>query len=176
MLNLSRVTTVYVDVEDRFRLSGETYDGQVRVLWLTQRLLCRLIPALVRWLEQRSPLQASSSPVASAAQVMQAFAQQSALAQMHPQEPVPVVQENADWLVQKVDVVTAAEAVRLTFRPPGDSSEAAGVSMGAMHLRQWLGILYGQWRQSGWPQEVWPQWMQESQPPPPSQGGAAVWH
>lgn len=59
-MNLNRVTTVYVDLEDRFRLSGKTQDGQVLVLWLTQRLLCRLVPHLVRWLDQRAPLQASS--------------------------------------------------------------------------------------------------------------------
>ena len=45
-MNLGRVTTVYVDVEDRFRLSGEAQDGLVLVLWLTQRLLCRLVPHL----------------------------------------------------------------------------------------------------------------------------------
>ena len=53
MMDLSRVTTVYVDVEDRFRLSGETQDGQVLVLWPTQRLLCRLVPHLVLRLARR---------------------------------------------------------------------------------------------------------------------------
>ena len=176
MMDLGRVTTVYVDVEDRFRLSGETQDGQVLVLWLTQRLLCRLVPHLVRWLDQRAPLQASSPAVAAAAQVMHAFAQQSALARIGPQEPVQAAQARADWLVQKVDVSTAPQAVRLMFRPLGNSNETAGVTMEATHLRQWLGIVHGQWRQAGWPQEVWPQWMLETAPAPVASGGTTVWH
>ena len=161
MMDLGRVTTVYVDVEDRFRLSGETQDGQVLVLWLTQRLLCRLVPHLVQWLDKRAPLQASSRPVAAAAQVMHGFAQQSAVARLSPQAPVETTAAGQDWLVQKVDVATLEDAVGLTFRAPGEGAEKASVTMDATHLRQWLGIVHAQWRHAGWPLEVWPQWMLE---------------
>lgn len=110
---------------------------------------------------------------------MHVFAQQSALARMGTQEPVQAALARADWLVQKVDVSTAQEAVRLKFRPLGDGGETAGVTMEATHLRQWLGIVYGQWRQAGWPQDVWPPWMLETAPTPLAPltpGGGTVWH
>ena len=63
--------------------------------------------------------------------------------------------------MQKVDVATLEDAVGLTFRAPGEGAEKASVTMDATHLRQWLGIVHAQWRQAGWPLEVWPQWMLE---------------
>lgn len=170
-MNLGRVTTVYVDVEDRFRLSGEAQDGQVLVLWLTRRLLCRLVPHLVQWLDKRAPLQASSPSVAVAAQVMHGFAQQSAVARLSSQAPVETTKAGQDWLVQKVDVATLEEAVCLTFRPPAEGAEKASVTMEATHLRQWLGIVHGQWLQAGWPPDVWPQWMLETVAGPSGSGG-----
>lgn len=176
-MNLGRVTTVYVDVEDRFRLSGEAEDGQVLVLWLTQRLLCRLVPHLVQWLDKRAPLQASSRPMAAAAQVMHVFAQQSAVARLSPQAPVETTAAGRGWLVQKVDVATLEESVRLAFKPPGEGGGQACVTMEATHLRQWLGIVHGQWLQAGWPPDVWPQWMAETAAGPSgSGGGGAVLH
>lgn len=50
---LQRITTEYIDHEDRLRLAGEDAQGQTTVLWLTQRLLNRLIPHLCQWLEQQ---------------------------------------------------------------------------------------------------------------------------
>jgi len=179
-MNLGRVTTVYVDVEDRFRLSGAAEDGSVVVLWLTQRLLCRLVPPMVQWLDKHSTLQASSSrPVATAVQAVHSFAQQSAVAGLRPQMPVHATAARHDWLVQKVDVVTSAQALCLTFRPPdegGAGDEKASVTMDATHLRQWLGIVHGQWQQAGWPQGVWPLWMAQAAADTPASGGGVVWH
>ena len=36
---LQRVTTAYLENEDRLRLTGELADGDTVVCWLTQRLL-----------------------------------------------------------------------------------------------------------------------------------------
>lgn len=43
---LTRVTVHYVPEEDRVRMSGHTTDNQVVALWLTQRLLSRLLVRL----------------------------------------------------------------------------------------------------------------------------------
>lgn len=48
---LQRMTTDYIVQEDRIRVTGECAGGGVLVLWLTQRLLVRLVPPLCRWLE-----------------------------------------------------------------------------------------------------------------------------
>ena len=43
-LVLKRISTEYVDTEDRIRLTGEITGGEVLALWLTLHLLHRLIP------------------------------------------------------------------------------------------------------------------------------------
>ena len=52
LLELQRLTTEYVDAEDRMRLTGEIRPGETLVLWLSQRLLMRLLPHLFLWLEK----------------------------------------------------------------------------------------------------------------------------
>ena len=37
--------------------------------------------------------------------------------------------------------------------------------MTATALRQWLGIIYAQYRKAEWPTSVWPQWMEEASRP-----------
>ena len=49
---LQRITTAYDPEQDRMRLDGERADGSTLTLWLTQRLLKHLLPALWQWLER----------------------------------------------------------------------------------------------------------------------------
>ena len=37
--SLDRITTEYIDTEDRIRLSGQYAGGPAVVIWLTQRLI-----------------------------------------------------------------------------------------------------------------------------------------
>ena len=46
MNSLQRITTEYDEREDRIRVSGQLAQGEAVVLWLTQRLLNRLVPHL----------------------------------------------------------------------------------------------------------------------------------
>ena len=89
MSTLQRITTEYVEQEDRIRLSGEFASGDTVVLWLTQRLLHRLVPHLTAWLA-RQVAPASSIPAVEAAHqdIVQGFAQQAARAQLAPEPPV----------------------------------------------------------------------------------------
>jgi len=54
MSSLNRITTEYSELEDRIQLRGEAESKQTVVLWLTQRLLSRLLPYLFAWLENRT--------------------------------------------------------------------------------------------------------------------------
>ena len=54
MPELQRITTEFIDSEDRIRLCGECSPQQTVVLWLTQRMLNRLVPHLLNWLEQQT--------------------------------------------------------------------------------------------------------------------------
>jgi len=149
---LQRLTTEYVDTEDRIRLTGEIRPGETTVLWLSQRLLLRLLPHLLLWLEQQS---GASIPL----EIAQSFAQQAAQANLSPETPVARAAQSQEWLVEAVDLAPRQEGLILQFRaqPP----HAVTLSMPAQALRQWLNILHRLWAVAEWPAQVWPAWMEE---------------
>lgn len=151
---LQRVTTEYVPVEDRIRISGETADGATIVLWLTQRLLNLLVPRLTGGLER---LDSASDAL------LQEFAQQAAEASLPPQPAVEATAPVASWRVDSVDILSGAEGAALTFR--SEDGGAARLSMATEHLRQWLGILRRQYGAAGWTDRIWPDWMDEASRP-----------
>ena len=85
-MQLQRITTEYLDTEDRIRLCAESAPNQTVVLWLTQRLLHRLVPHTLGWIEQQMGV---SGGIGSdvRADVVNSFAQQAALALLEPQPP-----------------------------------------------------------------------------------------
>lgn len=151
--SLRRITTEYIDLEDRIRLSGEIENSAPVVIWLTQRLLQRLLPAPLQWLES----QAGDSPFA---ELMRGFAQQAARAELVPQAPVRVVAGGAAWLALAVDITQSQEAVSLTFR--GADGQNASLTLATKPLRQWLGIVHEAYLRAGWSLDQWPAWLQES--------------
>ncbi len=108
-MNLQRITTEYIDTEDRIRLAGDTGQGEPVVIWLTQRLLQRLLPMLLQWLDAQTGM----TPMA---EIVQGFAQQAARAELIPQTPVQAT--SPPWLAQSVDVVQSNAGVSLNFRGP----------------------------------------------------------
>lgn len=149
---LQRVTTEYVDTEDRLRLSGELPGGQTQVLWLTQRLAQRLVPHLCGWLEQQT---AAGAPM----ELVQEFAQQAAQASLEPQVRVEADAGAQAWLVQSVDVSIGEGAVTLLFKPGISGAAVSCLTLPSDSLRQWLGILLAQYQVAQWPLEAWPEWM-----------------
>ena len=79
MSELQRITSEYVENEDRVRLTCEVETGATEILWLTQRLLIRIVNHLLQWLEQQTSV---ATPEAlkdkQAADLVQGFAQQTA--------------------------------------------------------------------------------------------------
>lgn len=144
MPDLQRLTTEYIDAEDRLRISGETADGQIVVLWLTQRLLHRLLPHLTTWL---APTQAGSAD-ARRAELLHGFAQQAAVQALTPQAPVRLENPKTSWLVHTVDLDHLPEMLRLTFKR--DAEATAAISFTVDALRQWLGIVYRQCQLAEW--------------------------
>lgn len=155
--SLQRLTTEYVDTEDRIRISGaREQGGETLVLWLTQRLLNRLVPVLIAPLEREG----NALPRAD---LLHGFAQTAARAALEPQAPVRTDAAQAGWLVRSVDVTPAEGAVHLTFR--GGEDEAACLQLAPRALRQWLGIVHDHYRKGDWPLAAWPGWMKESASP-----------
>ena len=49
----------------------------------------------------------------------------------------------------------------LTFK--GEAGMQAKLKLAAQPLRQWLGIVYEQYRKAEWPTGVWPAWVEDAQ-------------
>lgn len=150
MLELQRLTTEYIDAEDRMRLTGEIRPGETLVLWLSQRLLVRLLPHLFLWLEK----QAST---AFPTEIEQSLEQHAASANLGDEAPVQRGVSSAAWLVEAVDMTAGDYALRLSFRREGE--DAVSLTLSALHMRQWLTILRTLWSVAEWPMGIWPEWM-----------------
>ncbi len=165
VLTLTRLTTDFVEDEDRIRITAETADGQTVVLWFTQRLLLRLVPQLVKWLEPNAPAQPDAQHLAQ-----QGFAQDAARAGLRAEPPVAARAAGLQTRVDAVDVTQSPAALQLVFRGP-DLPQGARLTMAPQPLRQWLAILYDRWIRAQWPLQVWPAWISGVQAPP---SGAAA--
>ena len=152
MLELQRLTTEYIDAEDRLRLTGEIRPGDTLVLWLSQRLLVRLLPHLFLWLEKQSS-------TAFPAEIDQSLEQRAASANMWEEAAVQRSVQSLTWLVEAVDMSAGDHVLRLSFRREGE--ESVSLSLSALHMRQWLTILRTLWRVAEWPAGIWPEWMGE---------------
>jgi len=177
---LKRLTTEYIDTEDRIRLSGEISPDRPVVVWLTQRLMYRLVPVLLNWLQSqvdKSPVLTQPSVAAQPGKegvkdFLHQAAQQSARSSVKPQPPVRAAVDSPAWLATAVDVTPLPNGVRLKLRGAVET-EGVVVIMPAHGLRQWLGIMQEATRRAGWPQEVWPEWLQ---PPATTQPDGAPVH
>ena len=156
MSYLQKFTTEYIATEDRIRLSGQVEGEAPLVIWLTQRLLLRLIPVLTEWLDQKSPQGMSG-------EIMHSFAQQAARTSLPPQEPVVAKETGAFWLASSVDIARSEQSVKLTFRDSEDRSTA--LTLNGTQLRQWLSILHDLYVKAAWPKDIWPEWMQTNTKP-----------
>ena len=153
---LQRITTQYSEAEDRIRLAGENDESQTVVLWLTRRLLSRLIPHLCQWLDRRVG-------ATSLTEVKQEFAQQKARAELTPQPPVRADAETPGVLLHSVDLKSSRAGLVLQFKD-GDGNVAASLQLQPKPLRQWLNIVYDQYLLAGWPTTFWPAWVAEAKP------------
>lgn len=161
---LQRITTVWVETEDRLRLTGEGVDGSTACLWLTRRLADRLLPLLLDWLDGNAQDDARAS-------LMQEFAQEAARGALVPQAAVPPDAGDA-VLLQAVTVTRGEHALGLTFRASEapDDARSWDVTLEQQPLRQWLAIVHDQYRKADWPMDLWPAWITVT----PAQPAAAL--
>ena len=176
-LELHRVTSEYVQIEDRFRLTGEDQMGNALCLWLTQRLALRIVSHLVSYIATRSP-EAIQNPSQDddANKLLQGIAQHAAKADLSPQDAVASTSATRAMLIQEVDMNRAPDgAVGFVFKD-GSEPSAQKVALGfqPQQLRQWLIILYSQWLLSEWPATVWPEWITGHEAAPASENNNPV--
>ena len=143
-LELTRITTIYVDTEDRMGLVGEDEIGEHQKLWLTQRLLNHLVEKLLDWLPQTHD-------------GIQEIAQQVAQSKHEPEHPVIASSECLNWLVDEITIESSKGVMGLLFK--SDKCEyVAVVRFNEISLRQWLDILFRQYQHAGWISVDWPSW------------------
>lgn len=155
MKELQRLTTEYVEAEDRVRISGELASGETVVMWVSQRLLMRLLPHLFLWLEKQS---SDNIPM----EIEQSFAQEAAKAGLAPEAPVQRLTESREWLVAAVDLTPNANALVMSFK--SETGQRETMALNAVALRQWLEITHSLWVIAEWPSDVWPEWITSKQP------------
>ena len=160
--SLKRLSTEYVALEDRIRITGELEKVAPVVIWMTHRLFSQAIPLTLRWLqaETASSTKATSSP--KAIEVVQSFAQEAARAELKPQNPVRADPSGATWIAHTVEIASAKDRLGLTFR--GSNNQAASVSFKPIELRQWLSIVHLAWTKAQWSPQIWPDWVKGEVP------------
>lgn len=142
--------TAYVMAEDRLRFSCTLKTGDTDILWVTQRLAKAVIVKLLEWLDKQTVQDSLGTDAPHR------MAQQSALAK-RPNPPAKPIPEGVGWLVHSVGIRTVGKSILLTFKDDGE--KAVAIRFDAQHLRQWLSVLHAQYRRSGWPTDIWPEWL-----------------
>ena len=153
---INRLTTQFVDLEDRIQVRGATATGKAVTLWLPQRLLNRVILPLCKRLDPTE----GKDPVA---EVKNSFAQQVAVQSMTPQ-PAVQPKPNADaFTIRSISIRARTSATDVIFddRVEQDGSRFS-ITLDDQQLRQWLSILHAQYVKAEWSLHAWPDWVEKA--------------
>ena len=161
MSSLKRITTEYNEREDRIRLAGFTDNNQTVSLWLTMRLMSRLINHCIKLLEKNTPETIEIPPAnEQSRKSIQNFVQQSAEQQLVEETAVKVTKNSPKYLAAEIDVKSDHAGVTIIFK--GEFSSNYSVYLNNQQLRQWLGMLHMIWQKAEWSTLIWPDWMSSS--------------
>lgn len=155
MFVIKKFTHNYDNREDRISLTCQDSAGEVVRLWLTQRLLLRLVGPLVTLLDD----ELNSERSGRFARDMHEFEQSVALSGLKGQAPVKTDALLEGVLVTAVDLTPLAKGYRLIFRR--EAERVAGIVFSRVTLRQFLGILYRLFGEAGWSRHTWPAWFSQ---------------
>lgn len=175
MIELHRLTVTYCLTEDRLRLSGEGTAGDTLVLWLTQRLLNRLIPELAQWLEKHEARRIGRAlQTMPRGEALLSFSQQQAVQSLPPHSPVEIRPHSGEWRVNRVNLRCSDSRIEFAFHD--EAAPRARITFAPTQLQQWLGLVHRAYSSADWPLAVWPDWMSEPAPKPQVMPGAVVLH
>jgi len=154
MFMIQKITPRYDQEQDRLSLNVRNAEGQVLLLWLTQRLANRLARTLGGWLDEAL----DNATTGQAASSLQAFEQSAAQAQLKAHSPVALEPEaaQAGILLTSVDLARSPDGYVLTFKWGGETGARLFLSL--LELRQLLGIISCLFTAADWPRHAWPAW------------------
>lgn len=152
---ITRITQRYDPGEDRIALTAQNAEKEVLLLWLTLRLANRLAGTLTGWLDER--VKAAAPEHEETPSGIHSFEQWTAQARMRRAPPVERCTTTEEALISEVSLRRGTKGVMLTFR--WGTERQARLRLDGTQLRQWLIILYRQYRRADWPKTVWPNWI-----------------
>ena len=125
-------------------------------LWLTRRLLDRLIPSLTDQLEVNSTNKISK-------ELEQSFEQEKAEINKTKTESVKLIKNNPSWLVTSVKVGKNSQEFKLLFIEDKIENEnyqnKAEFVLAIPNLRQWLNALFKIYLKANWDTKFFPVWI-----------------
>lgn len=168
---LRRFTTEYVAPEDRMRILIEMDNNQVTIMWLTRRLMVRMVPELIKYLDEvvltstsSMEEQATGAPRTAARPRLSNNAQRQrqmyALGQIEQQKPVSPQTPDCvkrEELITSLQVQLGHNGVLIGFLAKQDMVQQLPFAQDG--LRQWLGVLHSKFRKAVWDDDVWPTWI-----------------
>ncbi len=164
---LERVTFEYSATQDRLLARMQGSDGERHAAWLTQRLVRRLVKALLSSLDktvsaERASSSASDRPAPAAdptpTDMMMSFRHHAALMRQAPSRPVTVIDTQDLPLLTSIQARLSRHRALLTMELPGGP---AVLSLSHDHTWQLLQILLNIFQRADWPVDIWPSWMRE---------------
>ena len=161
MTKLKRITSEYIEVEDRIRISGLTEKDESLSLWFTMRLTSRLVTHCLALLAEHGPeLKKTATNDERLKNNLQGMVQQSAEQDLIEELAVSVTENSPSLLIREIDIKTSDGGIVMTFKE--DKTSSYELCLEGQQLRQWLGMLYLIWQKAEWPPHVWPDWMDKS--------------
>lgn len=145
---IQKITTSFVEEEDRIRLVGENADGETLIIWLSRRLMNRLIPVVF------NKINVANQPVL-AAKLIQEFAQHAAVSSIPKAAPIIPNTESIEWLASSIDIADTATHLNLSIK---NETELAVLSLEITQVRQWLAIVHHAYIKAAWDDQIWPDW------------------
>ena len=154
MQPVKRFTTIYDPAQDRVRIVLEQTDGAIHILWLTRRLLVRLVPEIVKILTALPKLRMDMSSGSIAAHGRN---QIGAIGQIAPQAPIGYQNADSETLVLSLRARLTRQAVLIDFKDGEQTLQT--LTFGETTLRQWLAVLHQNFHYAGWEDDIWPTWI-----------------
>jgi len=170
-MQLQKLTTRYIEDEDRFLVSAESDCGVVN-MWFTQRILKLLVPHVLGWIDRccDQTCAAESEPASKHGDVNQfepgddlSRTKRQKTSQLLAQSRKTVPQVEAcraqqSCLIKSVQLQPRESVLRLVFSLPDAD---ASLLLQEEHARIWIGVLYQAWKKAEW-EDIWPVWVKQS--------------
>lgn len=146
-------TARYDAIEDRICLYAVDASGAKQAVYLTRRLMDRIIPIVAKYLEENTPKGVPSDVVQS---MRQERVRQARKAEP-PTAPVQADLETPRWLCTTIQIQKQPAGLEVTLT--GDAARKAQILLADPHLRLVLDIFCNSYAKAGWDLCAFPGWL-----------------